>query len=57
LLALVALLPVWLALTSNGLSGSIPLYSRIRMSGKTAGVLKVKVTALAPAPEAEMFGA
>jgi hypothetical protein len=55
LLLLVALLPVEAAVTSSALTVLIPLYSKIRTSGETAAVLKVTVTALAPAVAAEMF--
>jgi hypothetical protein len=54
-LLLVALVPLLAAVTSTGLTGSAPLYSRIRMSGKTAAVEKVTVTMLAPAAAAAMF--
>src|SRR5438067_608359 len=46
---LVAVLPVAEELTSRGLTGSSPPYSRMRTSAKTAAVVKVTLTALAPA--------
>src|ERR1700680_988758 len=55
LLLLVALSPVAAALTSSGLSASLPLYPKIQISGATAAALKVNVTAFAPAVAAEMF--
>jgi hypothetical protein len=51
----VALLPEAAAVTSTGLFGSAPLYSRIRMSGYAAAVENVTVTLFAPAPAAAMF--
>ncbi len=54
-LLLAALFPVAPAPTSRGLTGSIPLYSKILMSAKAAAALKLKVTVLAPARAAEMF--
>ena len=54
---LVALLPVAAAVTSTGLAGSSPEYSRMRTSAKTAAVVKETLTALAPAAAAPMFGA
>ena len=54
-LLLVALLPLFAAVTSTGLFGSAPLYSRMRMSGYAAAVEKVTVTVLAPAAAAAMF--
>ena len=54
-LLLVVLLPLLAAVTSTGLFGSAPLYSRIRMSGAAAAVEKVTVTELAPAAAAAMF--
>ena len=54
-LLLVVLLPLFAAVTSTGLFGSAPLYSRIRMSGYAAAVEKVTVTVLAPAAAAAMF--
>ena len=47
-LLLAALLPSAPTATSSALTGSIPLYSIIRMSGQMAALLKVTVTALAP---------
>jgi hypothetical protein len=54
-LVLVALLPVAAALTSRALTGSTPLYSRMRISGEATAALKLKVTTLAPARAATMF--
>jgi len=54
-LLLVALLPLPAPVTSTGLLGSAPLYSRIRMSGAAAAAEKVTVTLLAPAPAAWML--
>src|SRR5271157_5567184 len=54
-LVLVALLPELAAVTSTGLFGSAPLYSRMRMSGAVAALEKVTVTALDPAVAAAMF--
>jgi hypothetical protein len=54
-LLLVVLLPVLAAVTSTGMFGSAPLYSKIRMSGYTAALEKVTVTLLAPAAAAVMF--
>jgi len=53
-LLLIAPLPVALAVTSKGLTGSMPLYSKTRMSGKLAGELKVTVRILEAALAAEM---
>jgi hypothetical protein len=47
-LLLVELLPAAATTTSTGLVGSIPLYSRIRMSGYVADPLNVTVTAFEP---------
>jgi uncharacterized membrane protein len=47
-LLVVELLPEAAATTSTGLVGSIPLYSRIRMSGYVAAPLNVIVTAFEP---------
>ena len=47
-LLLVVLLPVFAAVTSTGVFGSAPLYSRMRMSGYAAAFVKVTVTVLAP---------
>jgi hypothetical protein len=47
--------PVFAAVTSTGLLGSAPMYSRIRMSGYAAAFENVTVTVLAPAPAAAMF--
>ena len=52
---LLALLPVPVAVTSTGAVTSAPLYSRMRISGKAAGPLKVTVTVLPPAGAAAMF--
>jgi hypothetical protein len=54
-LLLLALFPCAPTATSSGLTGSNPLYSAIRMSGKFAAVVNVTVTVLAPAAAAEMF--
>src|SRR6267142_4550357 len=54
---LVAVLPVDEAVTSTGLTGSSPAYSRLRTSAKTAGTVKETVTVFAPAAAAPMFGA
>src|SRR5215472_2763422 len=54
-LLLVALLPLLAAVTSTGLLGSAPLYSRIRTSGYAAALEKVTVTLLAPAAAPVMF--
>ena len=43
--------------TSNGLTGSRPLYSNARISIKGVAVLNVTVTVLAPAAAALMLGA
>src|SRR6266849_4165403 len=51
----VALLPVAPALTSIGLAGSIPLYSKIRTSGYVAATLNSTVMVFAPAIAGEMF--
>src|SRR5215467_7690375 len=54
-LLLLALLPLLAAVTSTGLLGSAPLYSRIRMSGYAAAVENITLTVLAPAAAAPMF--
>src|SRR5215471_10795276 len=54
-LLLVVLLPVPAAVTSTGLLGSAPLYSRTRMSGYAAAAENVTVTVLLPAAAAAMF--
>src|ERR1700722_19694921 len=54
-LVLVALLPVAVAQTSTGVSGSTPLYSRTRTSGEVGATLKVTVNKLPAAVAAEMF--
>ena len=54
-LLLVALLPLLEAVTSTGLFGSVPLYSRIRMSGYAATAEKVTVTLFAPAAAGAML--
>ena len=41
--------------TSNGLTGSRPLYSRARMSTNGVAVLKLTVTVFVPAAAAFMF--
>src|SRR5437773_12124965 len=46
---LVAVVPAAEAVTSTGLSWSIPAYSRIRMSGYSAAAVNDTSTALAPA--------
>lgn len=53
---LLRLVPVPLAATptSNALLALIPLYSRMRKSGKLTLLLNVTVTVLAPAPAAAM---
>src|SRR5690348_2396471 len=51
----VALLPVLAAAMSTGLFGSVPLYSRIRMSGNAAAAENLTVTVFAPAGAAAMF--
>ena len=40
---------------STGVTGSIPAYSAIRISGKAAPALNVTVTLFAPAAAAAMF--
>src|ERR1700694_4484517 len=50
-----ALLPEAAAVTSRGFVVSIPLYSRIRMSGYTAPTLNLTVTVLAPAVAEAIF--
>src|SRR5580704_16990844 len=54
-LLLKALLPVAAALTSKALTGSIPLYSRMRRSTEVAAALNLTETVLAPAVAAAMF--
>jgi hypothetical protein len=54
-LLLVALLPLLAAVTSTGLLGSAPVYSRMRMSGNAAAAENVTVTEFAPAAAATMF--
>jgi hypothetical protein len=54
-LLLVALLPEFAAVTSTGLVGSAPLYSRMRMSGYTAALAKVTVTVFVPVAADTMF--
>jgi hypothetical protein len=54
-LLLEVLLPVAVALTSSALSGSTPLYSRIRMSTEIAAALNFTVTVFVPAAAAAMF--
>ena len=46
--ALLPLVPLAPAVTSNGAAVLSPLYSRIRTSGKIAALLKVTVTVLVP---------
>jgi hypothetical protein len=48
-LLLVALLPEFAPVTSTGLLGSAPLYSRMRMSADVAALAKVTVTLFVPA--------
>ena len=48
-------LPAAAAVTSRGLVGLRPLYSRMRTSGKAAAALNLTVTVLAPAAAAAMF--
>src|SRR5258708_32313842 len=52
---LVVVLPVAAATTSTGLTGSIPPYSRMRMSGYSAPTVRETLTVLAPAAAAAMF--
>src|SRR5260370_26408859 len=52
---LVAVLPVAEAVTSTGLSGSIPPYPRIRMSRYSAATVKGTGAELAPAAAVTMF--
>jgi hypothetical protein len=54
-LLLEALEPLLAAVTSTGLFGSAPLYSRMRISGYTAAVENVTVTVLDPAAAAVIF--
>jgi hypothetical protein len=54
-LLLVVLLPLLAAVTSTGLLGSAPWYSRSRMSGYAAALEKVTVTEFAPATAAAIF--
>jgi hypothetical protein len=54
-LSAAALLPVAVASTSNGLAGSNPLYSKMRMSGALAAGLNFTVTVFAPAAAAAIF--
>ncbi|MGB7759243.1 MAG: hypothetical protein WBL61_05410 [Bryobacteraceae bacterium] len=54
-LLLIALLPEFALVTSTGLLGSAPLYSRMRMSGDVAALAKVTVTVFAPAVADTMF--
>jgi len=54
-LLLVKLLPVACPLASKGLEVSIPLYSRIRISGDAAAAVNVTVTAFTPAAAAFVF--
>jgi len=53
--ALVALVPDPLEVTSTGDVGLTPLYSRMRMSGKAVAPLNVTVTVFAPALAGTMF--
>src|SRR2546428_13884204 len=52
---LVAALPVADAVTSTGLAGSSPEYSRVRTSAKTAGTVKETLTGLGLAGAAARF--
>jgi len=54
-LLLVAVFPCAPADTSSGLTGSMPLYSAMRMSAKFAATLNVTVTVFAPAAADTMF--
>src|SRR6266478_1205626 len=54
---LVAVFPVAEAVTSTGLTGSSPAYSRMRTSAKTAGIVKETLTVFAPAAAAPMLRA
>jgi len=54
-LLLEALEPLLAAVTSTGLFGSAPLYSRMRISGYAAVVENVTVTVLDPAAAAAIF--
>jgi hypothetical protein len=54
-LLLLVLLPVAATLTSSGLTGSMPLYSRIRISDPTAAALNRTVTKFVPPALARMF--
>jgi hypothetical protein len=49
------LVPVPATNVSTALTGSIPLYSKIRMSGWVAATFHVTVTTFAPAAAPEMF--
>jgi hypothetical protein len=51
----VAALPVAERVTSSGLAGSRPPYSRTRTSAKATALSNLTVTVLAPAPAAAMF--
>jgi hypothetical protein len=54
-LLLLALLPVAATLTSSGLTGSMPLYSKIRMSDPIADALNRTVTLFAAEVVGKMF--
>jgi hypothetical protein len=54
-LLLLALVPELARVTSTGLLGSAPLYSRTRISGYLAALVKVTVTLFAPAAAEAMF--
>jgi len=54
-LLLVVLLPLLAAVTSTGLFGSAPWYSRMRMSGYSAGLENDTVTVFTPAAAAAML--
>ena len=56
-LLLVMLFPAPALITSTGRAGSIPLYSRIRMSGELTGAENVTVTMFALAAAPAMFAA
>jgi hypothetical protein len=54
-LLLLLLWPVAATLTSSGVTGSMPLYSRIRISDPIAAALNRTVTLFAPAGLGRMF--
>src|SRR5258706_15063792 len=53
---LAAALPVAEAVTSTGLTGSSPAYSRMRASANIAGTVNETLAGLAPAGAPPMFG-